>query len=91
MNPDGTPLPDFLKGKRVMSLDVGMLIAGAKERGELESRVTKMLAEIRAAGNIILMCAPGAGRLASHTDLHSCRVIGGSLGTGAPDAPLSLW
>jgi ATP-dependent Clp protease ATP-binding subunit ClpC len=52
---DGTPLPDFLKGKRVMSLDVGLLIAGAKERGELESRVTKILAETAAAGNIVLM------------------------------------
>ena len=38
-----------------MALDVGLLIAGAKERGELESRVTKILAECKEAGNIILM------------------------------------
>lgn len=55
VNPDGTPLPDFLHNKRVMQLDVGLLIAGAKERGELESRVTKLLAEVKAAGNVILM------------------------------------
>lgn len=53
--PDGSQLPDFLKGKRVMQLDVGLLIAGAKERGELESRVTKLLAEAQEAGDVILM------------------------------------
>ncbi|KAJ6688503.1 CHAPERONE PROTEIN CLPD CHLOROPLASTIC [Salix koriyanagi] len=40
--------------KRVMSLDVGMLIAGAKERGELEARVTTLIREILEEGNIIL-------------------------------------
>ena len=53
--PDGSQLPEFLHGKRVLALDVGLLIAGAKERGELESRVTKILAEAKEAGNIILM------------------------------------
>lgn len=52
---DGSPLPEFLHSKRILQLDVGLLIAGAKERGELESRVTKLIAEIREAGNIILM------------------------------------
>ena len=51
----GAPLPPFLANKRVMSLDVGLLMAGAKERGELESRVTKIMAECRASGNIILV------------------------------------
>eukprot|EP00198_Chlamydomonas_reinhardtii_P009296 XP_001698633.1 ClpD chaperone, Hsp100 family [Chlamydomonas reinhardtii] len=50
-----SPLPEFLHSKRILQLDVGLLIAGAKERGELESRVTKLIAEIREAGNIILM------------------------------------
>ena len=45
-------------GKRVLSLDVGLLVAGAKERGELESRVTNILSECREAGDVILMCAP---------------------------------
>lgn len=54
-NPDGSPLPTFLHDKRVMSLDVGLLIAGAKERGELESRMTKLISEIKESGNVILM------------------------------------
>ena len=53
--PDGSPLPSFLEGKRVLSLDLGLVLAGAKERGELENRVTKMLAEIDACGDVILM------------------------------------
>jgi len=55
---DGGPgVPAFLLTKRVLSLDMGLLIAGAKERGELELRVTRLLAETREAGDVILMCA----------------------------------
>lgn len=36
-----------------MSLDIGLLIAGAKERGELESRVTNLLKEIMESGDCI--------------------------------------
>ncbi|BDA47991.1 ATP-dependent Clp protease ATP-binding subunit ClpA homolog [Coccomyxa sp. Obi] len=53
--PDGSALPAFLEGKRVMALDLGLLIAGAKERGELEQRITSLISEIRAAGNVVLM------------------------------------
>lgn len=53
--PGGQPLPSFLEGKRILQLDVGLLIAGAKERGELERRVTGMLAELQSSKNIILM------------------------------------
>jgi len=53
--PDGDPLPAFLAHKRILSLDLGLVLAGAKERGELESRITKMLAEIEAAGDVILV------------------------------------
>ena len=50
------PLPAFLREKRVLQLDVGLLIAGAKVRGELESRVTRLMQEIRdAGGNVSLM------------------------------------
>ena len=41
-----------LQGKRVMSLDMGLLLAGAKERGELETRVTSLIEETRSAGVI---------------------------------------
>lgn len=53
--PDGTPLPSFLMGKRLMQLDVGLLIAGAKERGELENRITGMIQELQIKKDIILM------------------------------------
>ena len=39
----------------MMALDLGLLIAGAKERGELELRITNLISEIRAAGNVVLM------------------------------------
>lgn len=48
-------VPDFLQGKRVMSLDIGLLVSGAKERGELEMRVTSLIDEIQKAGNVILL------------------------------------
>lgn len=44
----------FLLTKRVMSLDVGLLMAGAKERGELEDRVTKLIKDIIESGDVIL-------------------------------------
>lgn len=53
--PGGSPLPSFLLGKKILQMDVGLLIAGAKERGELERRVTSMLAELQNRKDIILM------------------------------------
>ncbi|XP_027351375.1 chaperone protein ClpD, chloroplastic isoform X1 [Abrus precatorius] len=44
----------FLLTKRVMSLDVALLMAGAKERGELEERVTKLIKDIIKSGDVIL-------------------------------------
>ncbi|GAA0163612.1 chaperone [Lithospermum erythrorhizon] len=46
--------PAFLLNKRVMSLDIGLLISGSKERGELESRLTTLIKEIKNSGNVIL-------------------------------------
>lgn len=42
----------FEQTKRVMSLDIGLLIAGAKERGELEGRVTALIKEIKKSGEV---------------------------------------
>jgi len=53
----GGGVPAFLAAKRLLALDLGLLIAGAKERGELELRVTRLLAEAREARDVILMCA----------------------------------
>ncbi|NJL19492.1 MAG: AAA domain-containing protein, partial [Bdellovibrionaceae bacterium] len=48
-------VPDSLKDKRIISLDLGALIAGAKFRGEFEERLKAVLQEVtRAAGQIIL-------------------------------------
>ena len=60
-----------------MQLDLGLLIAGAKERGELESRVTGLLSEIRAAGDVVLMCAPGLASWRRHFSrlCQSCSAI----------------
>lgn len=47
-------IPETLKNKRVMSLDMGTLVAGTKYRGEFEDRLKKIMDEIRNAGNVIL-------------------------------------
>ncbi|KAJ3675830.1 hypothetical protein LUZ60_004872 [Juncus effusus] len=47
-------VPVFLIEKRIMSLDIGLLMAGAKERGELESRVTSLIKEVKQSGDVIL-------------------------------------
>lgn len=48
-------VPDILEEKRVMTLDVGLLVAGTKYRGEFEERLKKIMDEIRSAGNVILV------------------------------------
>ncbi|MEG0073315.1 MAG: ATP-dependent Clp protease ATP-binding subunit [Clostridia bacterium] len=47
-------IPEHLRDKRVVSLDIGSMIAGAKYRGDFEERLKKSLGEIKKAGNIIL-------------------------------------
>ncbi|KAM4114315.1 hypothetical protein ACJW30_04G059600 [Castanea mollissima] len=47
-------VPIFLLKKRIMSLDIALLMAGAKERGELEARVTKLVEDVLKAGDVIL-------------------------------------
>ncbi|MBE5803470.1 MAG: ATP-dependent Clp protease ATP-binding subunit, partial [Clostridiales bacterium] len=47
-------IPEMLVGKKVMSLDLGSMVAGSKFRGEFEERVKTVLAEVRKAGNILL-------------------------------------
>ncbi|MCU0541535.1 MAG: ATP-dependent Clp protease ATP-binding subunit [Oscillatoriaceae cyanobacterium Prado104] len=48
-------VPEILEDKQVISLDMGSLIAGTKFRGEFEERLSKIVQEIRTAGNIILV------------------------------------
>ncbi|WP_341886006.1 ATP-dependent Clp protease ATP-binding subunit [Synechococcus sp. UW140] len=48
-------VPDILEEKRVLTLDIGLLVAGTKYRGEFEERLKKIMEEIRGAGNVILV------------------------------------
>ncbi|MES3100761.1 ATP-dependent chaperone ClpB [Sphingomonas faeni] len=68
-------VPDTLKGRRLMSLDLGSLIAGAKYRGEFEERLKGVLDEVKAAeGDIILFI----------DEMH--QLIGAGKSEGAMDA-----
>ncbi|XP_042498094.1 chaperone protein ClpD, chloroplastic isoform X2 [Macadamia integrifolia] len=75
-------VPIFLLTKHIMSLDIGLLMAGAKERGELEARVTTLISEIQKAGNIILFIDE------VHTIVGSGTVGRGSRGSGLDIANL---
>jgi ATP-dependent Clp protease ATP-binding subunit ClpB len=68
-------VPDTLKGRRLMSLDMGALIAGAKYRGEFEERLKGVLDEVKAAeGHVVLFI----------DEMHT--LIGAGKGEGAMDA-----
>ena len=47
-------VPDLLNGKRVLSLDLGSLVAGTKYRGEFEERLKNVMEELHKAGNVLL-------------------------------------
>merc|ERR1711966_245378 len=48
-------IPDTLEDKKVLTLDIGLLVAGTKYRGEFEERLKKIMEEIKSAGNVILV------------------------------------
>eukprot|EP01025_Chloroclados_australasicus_P048433 TRINITY_DN548_c0_g1_i1.p1 TRINITY_DN548_c0_g1~~TRINITY_DN548_c0_g1_i1.p1 ORF type:complete len:860 (+),score=126.08 TRINITY_DN548_c0_g1_i1:108-2687(+) len=53
--PDGSPTPNFLRNKQVLQLDLPLLMAGAKERGELEGRLKKLVKEASKRKAIIMV------------------------------------
>ena len=68
-------VPDTLKGRRLMALDMGALIAGAKYRGEFEERLKGVLDEVKAAaGDVVLFI----------DEMH--QLIGAGKSEGAMDA-----
>lgn len=67
-------VPDVLEGKRIIQLDMGLLIAGTKYRGEFEERLKKIMDEIRQAGDVILVI----------DEMHT--LIGAGAAEGAIDA-----
>lgn len=47
-------VPEGMKDKRIMTMDLASMIAGSKYRGEFEERMKKLIGEVKAAGNVIL-------------------------------------
>ena len=67
-------VPEALAGKRILCLDMGLVVAGTKYRGEFEERIKKILREVSQAGNIILFI----------DEIHS--IIGAGSAEGTLDA-----
>ncbi len=67
-------VPEILKNKRVVTLDMSSMIAGAKYRGDFEERLKKSLQEIKKVGNVILFI----------DEMHT--IIGAGAAEGAMDA-----
>ena len=67
-------IPELLKGKRVFTLDLSAMVAGAKYRGEFEERLKKAMDEVKKAGNVILFI----------DEMHT--IIGAGAAEGAIDA-----
>ena len=47
-------VPDDMKEKRILTMDLAAMIAGSKYRGEFEERMKRLIQEVKAAGNVIL-------------------------------------
>ena len=67
-------VPETLTGKRLLTLDIGSLVAGTKYRGEFEERLKKIVEEIRTAGNCVMFI----------DELHT--LVGAGAAEGAVDA-----
>ena len=67
-------VPETLAGKRLLTLDIGSLVAGTKYRGEFEERLKKIIEEIKTAGDCVLFI----------DELHT--IVGAGAAEGAVDA-----
>ena len=67
-------VPEILKNKRVVSLDMASMIAGAKYRGDFEERIKKALKEVKKAGDVIIFI----------DEIHT--IVGAGSAEGAVDA-----
>ena len=67
-------VPETLKEKRIFSMDISGMVAGAKYRGDFEERIKKALAEVKKVGNIILFI----------DEVHT--IVGAGAAEGAIDA-----
>jgi len=48
-------VPDILEEKEIVSLDIGLLLAGTKYRGEFEDRIKRIMEEVQSSNTIILV------------------------------------
>ncbi len=67
-------VPEMIKNKRVVSLDISGMVAGAKYRGDFEERIKKCLSEVQKAGDVILFI----------DEIHT--IVGAGSAEGAVDA-----
>ena len=67
-------VPETLQGKRLVTLDMGALVAGTKYRGEFEERLKKVIEEVKGAGNCVLFI----------DEVHT--IVGAGAAEGAVDA-----
>ena len=67
-------VPEILKNKRVVSMDISGMVAGAKYRGDFEERIKKALGEVKKAGDVILFI----------DEIHT--IVGAGSAEGAIDA-----
>ena len=67
-------VPEALQGKRLVTLDMGALVAGTKYRGEFEERLKKVIEEIKSSGNCVLFI----------DEIHT--IVGAGAAEGAVDA-----
>ncbi len=67
-------VPEMLKNKRIVTLDISGMVAGAKYRGDFEERIKKCLAEVKKAGDVILFI----------DEIHT--IVGAGSAEGAVDA-----
>jgi ATP-dependent Clp protease ATP-binding subunit ClpC len=67
-------VPETLQGKRLLTLDIGSLVAGTKYRGEFEERLKKVIEEIKTAGNCVVFI----------DEIHT--LVGAGAAEGAVDA-----
>ena len=67
-------VPEILKDKRVVTMDISSMVAGAKYRGDFEERIKKALEEVKKAGDVILFI----------DEMHT--IVGAGAAEGAIDA-----
>jgi ATP-dependent Clp protease ATP-binding subunit ClpB len=75
-------VPTMLKGKRIVALDMGSMVAGAKLRGQLEERMRRVLDTVRDSGGEILLFIPDLGAMIGGQDAAAGGLLATALARG---------